>query len=831
LAKERGTFPIWDWNIEKDNIFIQRLPDWLKDDICKYGRRNISNLTVAPTGSVSILAQCSSGLEPVFKNSYIRRRKLNHNEQDKKEHFIDDIGDKWIEFEVFHHNVKEWMELNPKKQLPEFFVESGDINYEYRIKLQSVIGQMIDHSISSCLSAGDHLVSTKDGLRYVEEFSGDKIGFNEPKLKTKTFNHENKVVNIDEGYYNGEAECLRVTLDYNQEIVATPNHKLFVLGDNYEGTWKRVDELKPEDYVIGRMGLGNFGDSTKNISSVLGKFNISKTRNSHNCKSVNFPKRITKDFARFLGYLVSDGSISDNGCALSQLKNNVSMEFINIGKSIFGFDPYISEDARAENLLGITFNSRIVREYLEDYIGITRSALTKHVPLVIFACAGRRQTVEFIRGLTLDGHVGVDSVSPITTISERLAKEVQTLLLEFGIESGVYTHEAGERKFPSGKTYKTKKSYCVVCSGANANRFVDIIGFAEERKQEECLVKFRRTSRKKLAGSVPDFGIREQVRKELLPNIKSNKMYDYIHSFSCSSKKKFGISRDNLLMLEDLGLDVPEILVDETFRFVKVKSIHNAGIRKTYDLHIKDGNSYLVNGLISHNTINLPKGTSSEVVGNLYIKGWEAGLKGLTVYVDGSRSGVLVDKNYKKQRFNYIQAPDRPEELECDIHTASIKGDKWIILVGLMDGRPYEVFGGLSENIEIPSKYKKGTIIKVTNNKNRVNRYDLRLNGVKIKNIIKMFDNTAYQVHTRMVSLGLRHGARPSFLVEQLQKDPDNDLTSFNKVLARVLKKYIEDGTIVTGGGDRVCPECNTDNLVYQEGCVTCTSCGWSRCS
>jgi ribonucleoside-diphosphate reductase alpha chain len=224
-------------------------------------------------------------------------------------------------------------------------------------------------------------------------------------------------------------------------------------------------------------------------------------------------------------------------------------------------------------------------------------------------------------------------------------------------------------------------------------------------------------------------------------------------------------------------------------------------------------------------TINLPTGTPASVVGDIYFTAWEKGLKGITVYVDGSRSGILVDK---KPSVKYIDAVKRPNDLDCDIHQVSIKGEKWCIFVGLLEGKPYEVFGGLSNSIEIAKEYKKGTIVKGAEFKAAPNRYDLKLNGFVIKNITKQFDNANYQVLTRMVSLGLRHGAKPSFLVEQLQKDPDNDFSSFSKVLARVLKKYILDGT--KAGSDRTCPECKTESLQYQEGCIVCVGCGYSRC-
>ena len=229
-------------------------------------------------------------------------------------------------------------------------------------------------------------------------------------------------------------------------------------------------------------------------------------------------------------------------------------------------------------------------------------------------------------------------------------------------------------------------------------------------------------------------------------------------------------------------------------------------------------------------TLNLPKGTPSEVVGELYMEGWKQGLKGLTVYVDGSRSGVLVsnDEAKGKSTFQTQHAPKRPDSLDCEIHHVNIKGEKWVIFVGMLDDKPYEVFGGLSDNVEIPTEHKEGKIIKSATFKTKASRYDLDVDGFVIKNITKQFDNPTYQVHTRMVSLSLRHGAKPSFLVEQLLKDPDNNLSSFSKVLSRVLKKYIVDGEKVTS--EKLCQECGEEGLVYQEGCATCMNCGYAKC-
>jgi len=234
-------------------------------------------------------------------------------------------------------------------------------------------------------------------------------------------------------------------------------------------------------------------------------------------------------------------------------------------------------------------------------------------------------------------------------------------------------------------------------------------------------------------------------------------------------------------------------------------------------------------------TTNLPQTATVEDVNNVYFNGWKQGLKGMTVYVDGSRSGVLVSNetaNKSDASFVQHQAPARPEVLPCEIHRASIKGEKWTILVGLMDNKPYEIFGGLSKYIEIPRIYTEGTIIKhPRKTKNSV--YDLKF-GFKgdefaVKDVVEVFDNPNHSAFTRTISLAMRHGAPVSFMVEQLQKDKDTDFTSFSRVVARVLKKYIEDGT---ASSEKTCEECEAEgSLVFQEGCVTCLNCGNSKWS
>lgn len=227
------------------------------------------------------------------------------------------------------------------------------------------------------------------------------------------------------------------------------------------------------------------------------------------------------------------------------------------------------------------------------------------------------------------------------------------------------------------------------------------------------------------------------------------------------------------------------------------------------------------------NTTNLPNKATVEDVSAVYMRGWETGCKGITVYRDGSRSGVLVsvdaDNSGRNGGITETMAPKRPAELRCDIHRASVKGTQYLIAVGLMGDRPYEIFAGLSENVDI-GKEKTGKLIRSSKSV-----YDLVLDdGVVVTDIINKFDNPNYGAFTRTLSTALRHGVPVKYIVEQLRKDKHSDLTSFSAVIARVFaKSYIPDGT---KGGSHTCSECGSTSLAYQEGCLACLNCGYSKC-
>jgi ribonucleoside-diphosphate reductase alpha chain len=237
-------------------------------------------------------------------------------------------------------------------------------------------------------------------------------------------------------------------------------------------------------------------------------------------------------------------------------------------------------------------------------------------------------------------------------------------------------------------------------------------------------------------------------------------------------------------------------------------------------------------------TINLPNDVSVENVGEIYMEAWKQGLKGITVYRDGSRTGVLVNDNKTESKSNdrIIEsiAPARPEKIEAEIIRFMNHDERWIAFVGLINGKPYEIFTGKSvDAFVIPSWVNKGFIIKV-NIENQMKRYDFQYIDkenyrVTIEGLSRSF-NKEYWNYAKLISGVLRHGMpipQVVDLVENLNLHNES-INTWKNGIERTLKKFIPDGTVVK---DKVCNSCgDPDGLIYEEGCLKCKSCGQSKC-
>ena len=241
-------------------------------------------------------------------------------------------------------------------------------------------------------------------------------------------------------------------------------------------------------------------------------------------------------------------------------------------------------------------------------------------------------------------------------------------------------------------------------------------------------------------------------------------------------------------------------------------------------------------------TINLPADVTEELVDTLYVEAWKCGCKGCTVYRDGSRSGVLLstdNKKKKKEDCNCMEPPvivsTRPRELEADVVKFQNNREKWIAFVGLLNGRPYEIFTGLAdddEGIMLPKNVSKGSIIKSYDEDGK-KHYDFQFKNKRgYKMTIEGLDgkfNPEFWNYAKLISGVLRYGMPIDQVIKLVQGMELNNesINTWKNGVERALKKYLPNGMEAKG---QKCPNCGHETLVYQEGCLICTNCGASRC-
>lgn len=246
-------------------------------------------------------------------------------------------------------------------------------------------------------------------------------------------------------------------------------------------------------------------------------------------------------------------------------------------------------------------------------------------------------------------------------------------------------------------------------------------------------------------------------------------------------------------------------------------------------------------------TINLPKEVSESKISQIYMESWKRNLKGITVYRDGSRDGILTSKNNKENNVGVVEtlAPKRPKNLPCKLLRFSNNKEKWIAAVGLLDGKPYEIFTGLLEGLNIPQYLEEGFIVKnkiltgpetFEGEKISTSRYDLvykDINGNQqtICGISNTFKEE-YWNYAKLVSGLLRHGMPIKYIISiinGLRLDSSN-ITTWKNGVIRVLKKFLKDEET-----EELCQECLKNGLevklVRKEGCISCPQCGYSKCS
>ncbi len=299
-----------------------------------------------------------------------------------------------------------------------------------------------------------------------------------------------------------------------------------------------------------------------------------------------------------------------------------------------------------------------------------------------------------------------------------------------------------------------------------------------------------------------------------------------------------------LTWMKAKGLDTGKRYTQEEIDRLVEQSPYNKATANDVDWLMKVKMQGAIQKWVDHSisvTVNLPNSVDEELVGRLYVEAWRCGCKGCTIYRDGSRAGVMISvkKKNEKPQLPECQQPTvverRPDELECDVVRFQNNKEKWVAFVGLLEGRPYEIFTGLQddeEGIVLPKTVTSGRIIKQVN-ADGSKRYDFQFENKRgykttVEGLSEKF-NPEYWNYAKLISGVLRYRMPLDHvirLVDSLQLESQT-INTWKNGVTRALKKYVSDGTAAKG---QKCPNCGQETLVYQEGCLICKHCGASRC-
>lgn len=346
------------------------------------------------------------------------------------------------------------------------------------------------------------------------------------------------------------------------------------------------------------------------------------------------------------------------------------------------------------------------------------------------------------------------------------------------------------------------------------------------------------------SGLEPAFLIAYKRRRKVNPNDK-----DVTVSFTDETGdhwEEFNVFHHKFvdwLKINNYDVEETKTLGDDELQEVIAKSPYHKATANDIDWVQKVKLQGAVQKWVDHSisvTVNIPNEVSAELVGDIYKNAWEAGCKGITVYRDGSRSGVLVSKDDKgthevdEDIFGESHAPKRPKILEAEVVRFQNDYEKWIAVVGILEGKPYEIFTGRAEDtFMLPLNLESGWVIK-SKDEHGKSRYDFRYKdkdgyNVTMEGLSRSFDKE-YWNYAKLISGVLRHGMPLLFvidLISHLHLD-STYINTWKNGVVRALKKFIPDGTVVK---HQTCGNCgDPDGLIYREGCLICKSCGSSKC-
>lgn len=577
LAKTRGAFP--KFNADKflasgfiQQPHIQASGYWpnIKAKIQQHGIRNVTCLTVAPTGSVSVLLETTSGIEPYFDLEYTSTTRIGTT--DEQAGIVGDLA------KQFGPDRTAW---------PNYVVTAQQgITPEQHVITQATAQKWVDSALSKCIAAGT-LIPTDKGLIAIEAFADthEVDTFAPTKGEFKTSGHK-----ILSHYRAGEKPATRIRLDNGAELIgATESHQVLTP----EG-WRLMSELKSGDLVIGRLqeSHGEGGLPLTWTDTMRTNANTTKT-----------PTHMTPAFAEFLGMLAADGHTTETTghVGLTCKNNHVAAVFRGLCQGIFGVAPAEITDKR-NGVLSLYLTSRNLVRFIESLMG--KGAYNKYVPIAVVQ-GSREEKIAFLTGVTLDGYITASGLVVYEGMSRNLAYHIAEIARSFGLP----------RVNQGNKWVKSTQAYTHSVTISN--------------EMQEVIIPIERHKRKPI--TYKRFKVMADVHK-IARSTFSSRSTEYYALRTAQNRSQDCLFNTTAKAL-GVSADIP------VHRITKVE---NAGMVEMYDIEVEGAHEYVVNGMVSHNTVNLPETATVDDIARAYMMMWDQGCKGGTVYRDKSRDEQVL---------------------------------------------------------------------------------------------------------------------------------------------------------------------------------------------
>ncbi|MCF8236292.1 MAG: adenosylcobalamin-dependent ribonucleoside-diphosphate reductase [Bacteroidales bacterium] len=340
------------------------------------------------------------------------------------------------------------------------------------------------------------------------------------------------------------------------------------------------------------------------------------------------------------------------------------------------------------------------------------------------------------------------------------------------------------------------------------------------------------------SGIEPVFSVSYKRRRKVNPNDRNvNVTFEDEVGDSWEEYRVFHHKFTDWLRVNNYDVEEVSRMEDEELQKIIAKSPYHKATANDIDWVSKVKMQGSIQKWVDHSisvTVNIPEETPEEMVSDIYETAWRSGCKGMTIYREGSRSGVLVTEKKKQKpenEFRETNAPPRPRVLEAEVVRFQNNHEKWVAVVGLLNNKPYEIFTGNAEGFFLPTWVKRGWVMKNKMPGKKTN-YDFQFedrDGYKItmEGLSRQF-NKEFWNYAKLISGILRHGMPLPFVVDLIQNLTleQEHINTWKAGVVRALKKYIPDGTT---DKHNKCPKCSSE-LVYQEGCLNCKNCDYSKC-